>query len=62
MQFAEMSLAHEVAGCDGEFQPHYHIAEARLHMHQEHYDRAETALKKAIVLDYQVQYVMQCTT
>ncbi len=49
-----MSLAHEVAGCDGELQPHYHIAEARLHMHQEHYDRAESALKKAIALDYQV--------
>ncbi|XP_064394779.1 cilia- and flagella-associated protein 70-like isoform X2 [Halichondria panicea] len=53
LKFAEMSLAHEVAGCDGELQPHYHIAEARLHMHQEHYDRAESALKKAIALDYQ---------
>lgn len=55
-----MSLAHEVAGCEGELTPHYHVAEARLHLHKECYDEAKGALNKAIVLNYQVCAV--CST
>ena len=49
-----MALAHEVAGCEGELSPQFHVAEARLHMHREDYDRAAHSLRKAIALDYQV--------
>ncbi len=49
-----MCLAHEVAGCEGELQRLYHIAEARLHIYRERYDEAKTALAKAIALEYQV--------
>ena len=53
-QFAEMALAHELTHPEGGPSPLYHVAEGRLYMHREQYDKAQESLTKAITMDIQV--------
>ena len=55
-----MALAHELTSPKGGPSPQFHVAEARLYMHREQYDKAASCLKKAITMDYQVSLKRTC--
>ena len=49
-----MALAHELTHPEGGPSPLYHVAEGRLYIHREQYDKAQESLTKAITMDIQV--------
>ena len=49
-----MALAHELTHPEGGPSPLYHVAEGRLYMHREQYDKAQERLTKTITMDIQV--------
>lgn len=53
-----MALAHELTSPGGGPSNHFHIAEARLHLHRKCYQEAESCLRKAVTLDVQVSPVL----